>query len=108
MANLTVQKFNRDGITPSFTAADVAGDSFFNNGDVAFHIKNGDVAAVTVTVNSVAKCSHGFDHDLDISIDAGEEKILGPFSANRFNDTERNVSVSYSAVTSVTVAAYRM
>lgn len=105
MANLLIQKSTLIGLSIVYSAADVAGDSITNNGDTVFKIKNADVAAKTVTINSVAPCSYGFDHDLVISVPAGEEREIGPFLRNRFNDDTGKVNVAYNAVTSVTVAA---
>ncbi|WP_156290784.1 hypothetical protein [Oceanobacillus salinisoli] len=94
MADLSVQKISKSGVSPVFSSADIAGDTFFNNGDVIFSVKNGGTATITVTVTSVAKCNQGFNHDLNIDVGAGEEKLLGPFSTERFNNDERRTSVS--------------
>lgn len=102
MAQLTVQKATLSGLAPTFAAADAAGDTFANDGRTHLHVKNGSAAAVTVTVDSVTACSYGFDHNAEVSVPAGGERIIGPFDQNRFGTT---AAVSYSAVTSVTVAA---
>lgn len=39
-----------------------------------------------------------------VAVPDGEERIIGPFSKNRFDDVDGKVQVTYSAVTSVTVA----
>lgn len=108
MAELTVQQLNLTGLVPSFSAADVAGDTFTNSGRTYLHIKNGGAAGVTVTIDSQQPCNYGFDHDVDVSIDAGAEKLIGPFSKSRFNDDNGKVNVAYSDVTNVTVAAIEM
>ncbi len=105
MAVLTVQKLTNTGVTPSFAAADVAGDKFANNGRQFLVVRNGGAASITVTINSQKKCDQGFDHDLTVDVAAGAEKWIGPFDPNRFNDGDGNVEVAYSAVDSVTVAA---
>jgi hypothetical protein len=107
MAELNVQKVVLGGLDPAFSAADAAGDTFINNGRTFFHFKNGGTAAITATINSVTPCNHGFDHDVAISVPAGDDRIVGPFPAQRFNDLNNKVSVAYSAVTSVTVAAIK-
>lgn len=108
MATLAVQAVLQSGIVPTFTAASAGGDLFPNDGRTYLHIKNGGAGAVTVTVDSFTPCSYGFDHDIVISIPAGAERIIGTFPPNRFNNDSSMVSVSYSGVTSVTVAAFRV
>lgn len=105
MAQLTVQKLGTAGVSPTFAAADAAGDKFANNGRQFLVVKNGGAAAITVTVNSQRQCDQGFDHDITVNVAAAGEKWIGPFEPNRFNDGNGNVNVAYSAVTSVTVAA---
>ncbi|MBT2696345.1 hypothetical protein J7E79_02700 [Bacillus sp. ISL-40] len=108
MADINVQSISQAGITPSFVAASGAGDAFRNDGKSFLHIKNGGGSSITVTIDSVEKCNQGFDHDLTATITAGQDRILGPFEAKRFNDTDGKLKVSYSAVTTVTVAAFRL
>lgn len=108
MAVLTVQDINQSGLNPVLVAANVGGDSIPNEaGNSMFRVKNGGGASTVVTVNSVAPCSHGFDHDLTITVLAGEDRLIGPFPRSRFNDTNSQVGVTYSVVTSVTVAVLR-
>lgn len=108
MGVLNVQSITQAGVSPTFSAAGAAGDSFANTEKTYFHVKNGGGSSITVTVDSVAKCNHGFDHDLAITVPPSGEKIIGPFPAARFNDDTSKVNVTYSAVTSVTVAAFRL
>jgi hypothetical protein len=105
MADLNIQKTTLIGLNVTYSAADVAGDRMINDGNTVFKIKNADAAAKTVTINSAATCNYGFDHDLVISVPAGEEREIGPFPRNRFNDDTGKVNVTYDGVTSVTVAA---
>lgn len=105
MAALSVQKVTLSGVSPTFAAADVAGDSFANSGRVYLHVKNGGASSITVTVNSQTACNQGFDHDVAVTVAAAAESQIGPFPKSRFDDATGKVLVSYSAVTSVTVAA---
>ncbi|RJQ26329.1 MAG: hypothetical protein C4589_09845 [Peptococcaceae bacterium] len=108
MATLSVQKISLTGLGPTFVAASAGGDIFANNSHVYLHVKNGDTAAKTVTVNSQRQCDQGFDHDIAVSVPASGERLIGPFNTSRFNNTDGNVEVTYSAVTSVTVAAIEL
>jgi len=105
MAVLTVQDVTAAGITPVYVAASADGDSFPNNGRVMLHVKNEGTADIGVTVVSAKTCNFGFQHDIVVSVPAGGEKMIGPFSPERFNDDQGQVQVNYSDVTSVTVAA---
>lgn len=104
MATLTVQKAVGTGLTPSYSAAAGGGDQFANSGKAMLHAKNGSGGSITITVNSQVNCSQGFDHDFAVAIPAGEERMIGPFPKSRFDDANGNVQITYSAVTSLTVA----
>ena len=111
MALLTVQLPTLSG--PTFTAAAAAGggDTFANTGAEYFYINNAGVGSITVTFDSPGTCSFNVTanaaHDTVVSVGAGVAKIIGPFPKIRFNDTSDIVSVTYSGVTSVTVAVLR-
>ena len=108
MAQLTIQTIATTGLAPTYAAAAAGGDAFYNDGATYFHVKNGSGASINVTVNSITACDQGFDHDQVVAVGAGAEKIIGPFPSQRWNDTSNNVNVSYSAVTTVTVAAVKL
>lgn len=104
MATLAVQKAVVTGLTPSYSAAAGGGDQFANSGKAMLHIKNGSGGSINVTVNSQTNCSQGFDHDAVVAVPAGAERMIGPFPKGRFDDANGNVQITYSAVTSLTVA----
>lgn len=105
MAQLTVQSVSTSGKTITYSTAAAGGDAFANNGMTVFRVKNGGASPITVTINSVKKCSYGFDHDVVVTVNPSEEKAVGTFDRERFSDDTGNVQVTYSAVTSVTVCA---
>jgi hypothetical protein len=120
MAVLTVQTSAFTGINHTYTAADVAGDSFLNPDDNRTFLlyKNANVTARTLTIAGNATSKPGFG---DISAaDMGEtvtipgsgtnggECMVGPFPAGRFNDTNGRVAVTYSAVTNLSVAVVKL
>lgn len=105
MADINVQKASLTGVTPALVAATAGGDKFYNNGDTVLHVKNGGGAPITVTVAATAKCSHGSLHDSVSSIAAGATAQIGPFPQARFNGIDGKISITYSGVTTVTVAA---
>lgn len=108
MAKLTVQQIARAGLEPTFAAAAAGGDTFDNDGRTFFWVKNGDADELTVTIDSIVDCDQGFDHDPDVAIPAGEERLIGPFPTGRFNDSSGEVSATYDDETSVTVAAVKL
>ena len=107
MAELSVQKITSDGITPTYSACDAAGDTFVNDGDTFIYVKNGDTVDHIVTVTAERKCNFGFLHDLSVTIPAGGEKIIGPFLPDRFNTEAEKAVLSYDAVTSMTIAVLK-
>jgi hypothetical protein len=108
MADLSVQKIDQIGISPTFSNADPLGDSFPNDGKTYYHVKNDGATSITATINSIETCNFGFDHDLTFSVASSGEKIIGPFQTKRFNNENARVGVSYSDVTAVSVAAFRL
>lgn len=109
MATLTVDVIdNTTGLAdPAGVAAAGGGDDFPNDGNTMLKVVNGGGGAITVTVDSVTTCNFGFDHNSPdaASVGAGETRFFGPFPVARFGSS---VAVSYSGVTSVTVAAIRL
>lgn len=105
MATLSVQTAAITGTVVTYASAAGGGDDFPNDGRVMFHVKNADASSKTVTINSITACDQGFDHDLAIVVANGTERIIGPFTVARFG---ASVGVTYSAVTSVTVAVLKV
>ena len=106
-ALLTIQTITTAGTTITPVAAEVTGNYFLNDGRTFLRVVNGSGSPITVTVDSKLACSQGFDHDLSISVGAGITKDIGPFDYTRFC-TDGYVHVTYSAVTTVTVAAVKV
>jgi hypothetical protein len=102
MATLLVRLIAPSGVVPDYVAASVGGDAFANDGMTVLHVKNGGVADVTVTVNSITPCNQGFDHDSAAVVPSGEERMIGPFPPARFGMI---AAVGYSSVAGLTVAA---
>ena len=91
------------GAVLTYQAAAGGGDKFAV-GSGRLHVRNGGGAPITVTVNSQQQCDQGHDHDLTYAIANGSDQLLPPFDPGRFDDGTGFVLVTYSAVTSVTVA----
>ena len=105
MAALTVQSASLAGTAVSLAAAGASGDTFTNDGNTVLVVDNASGASIDVTVDSPTLCNQGEAHDVVVSVGAGAQKMIGPFPVDRFSTT---VSVTYSATTSVTVAARKV
>ncbi len=107
----TIAVFETDlvGDDPTFVAATAAGDDFPNDGKTIFVIKNGGGSPITATFADTGSSSpaeaNSFDADVDVIVTNAEEEWIGPFDKRRFTDS---VAVTYTADTSVTVAAVRV
>jgi len=105
MAALTIVKLDPDSaadVDAALAAASSGGDTFSNDGRTYLYTVNGGVGSITVTIDSPRACSYGFSHNVSFSVPAGGRRQAGPFNPSRFGAV---VSVAYSGVTDVTVAA---
>lgn len=108
MATLTVQEVARTGLAPTYGAAAGGGDAIPNDGRTMLHIKNGGGGAVTLTVVTQATVLGNAVADDTISVPAAGERMVGPFPPAIYNDVNQLTQLTYSGVTSVTVAAIRV
>lgn len=115
MADLTVQTVVEAGIIPTYAAAAGGGDAIpGNDGQIMLHVKNGGGGSITVTI--AAQTTAGVTPGLGPvskanaggSVANASEKMFGPFPVVAFNDGNGKVQVTYSGVTSVTVAAIKL
>ena len=102
---ITVQAASLPGLKPTYAAANVDGNFFANSGKEFLHVKNAHTSPQTVTIDSPAACNQGGTHDVAVAIPAGEERMIGPFPKDRFNDGGGYVQITYSGVTALTIAA---
>jgi hypothetical protein len=108
MATLTPQAISIAGLTPSFSAASAGGDKLPPGTHIFLRVKNGGASAVTVTVAANPTASGLTVTSPTVSVAAAGDVLIGPFPSNDFAAAADGlVAVSYSAVTSVTVAALR-
>ncbi len=109
MAALTIQQATRAGITPTYAAAAAGGDTFANDGRTFLHVKNGGASPITVTIESqltAAEIRAGTaEADNAVVVTNAQERIIGPFAKDAWNSDLGLVEISYTAVTTVTIAA---
>jgi len=110
MPTQTVQQVSLTGLEASYAAADAGGDAFLVGAKTFLHVKNGSGGDITVTVNSQKNCDQGSDHDSVTVVTAGEERFIGPFEdVDRWGDpTTKLAAITYSGVTSLTIAAVKL
>ncbi len=105
MATVATQTITQAGITPAYSAASTAGDSFTPGDRTFMHVKNGGTAAVTATFVTPATFSGLAIADMARNVPAAGEAMIGPLTAAMFRDaTDGLGDVTWSATTSVTFA----
>lgn len=107
MALLAVQQATLSGAPVTYTAAAGGGDTFpLPHGAVALRVKNGGGSAITVSTVFPGQTAYGVNNPVRTtsSIAAGAEVVIGPFPQSAVDTSTGLVSVTYSGVTSVTVA----
>ncbi len=110
MAALTTAQITQAGTTLTAAAAAGGGDTVIPGDNTFLYVKNAGVGSIDVTVDDPVTPSPTaattFNPDAKITVAAGAEKLIGPLRASRFaNPSTGLVNVTYSGVTSVTVAA---
>lgn len=105
MAALTVQDAPVTGLdSVTFVAADVAGDTVDSGAGVVLLVKNDDVSAHTATVDTPGTVSGLAIENPGLTVAASDQGAI-PLPTGVFGAT---ASITYDAVTSVTVAAIRL
>lgn len=104
MATLAWTQITNAGVDPGFAAASAGGDKAHAGATSVLRVKNGGGSSVTVTVDSVLPSNYGTDVDVVVTVAAGAQKDILLAPEGRFTGPDGLVSVTYSAVTSVTVA----
>ena len=111
MAELTIQQITEAGGSVTYSAAAGGGDTADNGGSTFLNIKNGGGSEITVTITaqttSVESSIYGdlTKANASIAIAASGEAFIGPFKPSSFNNTDGEIAITYSGVTSVTIAA---
>jgi hypothetical protein len=111
MATLTAQAVVDTGLEATYSAAAAGGDQFSNTGIQFVHVKNGAGGDITLTVTaqntqtpSISGYGVGTKSNSVTTVTAGEERFIGPFPKQAFNDTSGNAQITYSSTASVTLA----
>jgi hypothetical protein len=115
IVTLTVGTVNANGLeyysnSAAWTAAeDTAGFKFLNDGKTLINIINADSGACTCTIDTPQPCNYGGTtvHDIDVSVTNGDDKLIGPFEKQRFNDADGFVTISITPSSDATAISAR-
>ena len=110
--DLPVQEVPVAGVALSFTAANADGHSISNDGKTFLYVKNGSGAPINVTLQTPGTVDGLAVADRVVAVPAGGERIISDLRPDAYNrpptGTDPNeVYVDFSAVTTVSVAAFR-
>ena len=111
MATLTRQAKSRAGTTVTFAACAGGGDVVENvDGKTELWILNGSGGALTVTVAAVVTTVNTPSGNFEMtskakSVGAGATVQMGTFEPGLFNNSSGQLAITYSGVTSLTIAA---
>lgn len=107
MATLTYVQPTIGGTSPGFVAAAGGGDKVAPNDRGYLHVRNGSGGVITVTVLTPGNDQYGQARpDIAIAVPATTgERLIGPFPANLADPADGLVAITYSGVTTLTVAA---
>lgn len=108
MAAITVQQAQVTGVALNLVAASGGGDTIRVAGDTYLVVRNADASSKTVTLVRAGNDEYGNAiPDVAVTVAAGATTVMGPIPQIFRDRTDDLVDVTYSAVTSVTVAAFR-
>jgi len=109
LTTLTVQEIVRAGLTPVLAAANTDGSYIPNDGRVFLQVKNTNGAAVTVTIDTPGSVDGNAIANLAVIIPlTSGDKLIGPFPPAIYNQSDGTIKVTFSAVTDVTIGAFRI
>jgi hypothetical protein len=113
MATLTTQVINRAGLGPTYAAAAGGGDAMSCGSGMFLHVKNAGGSPVNVTLAIPASRFYTAGINMTspvVSVPATTgDRMIGPVDGQTFTDPTTGLcTITYSAVTSVTVAAVQL
>jgi len=112
VATLSTQSVSRAGITPSYAAAAGGGDACEVGDDIFLHFKNTNAAARNVTLaipSSASTYPNVVYTNVVVNIPATTgDKMIGPISALFKDVTTGLCTITYDAVTNLTVGCFKL
>lgn len=108
MALITPQLVEPTGVALTFAAASGGGDTISPGSTTCLLVRNGDASSKTVTIVVPGTKYGQANPDISAAVAAGVTAVFGPFGSDLADPADGLIDVTYSAVTSVTVAALRI
>jgi hypothetical protein len=108
MAALAPQAVDRDGVAITFADATAGGDTAPANDQNVLLVRNDSAGSITVTLVTPRDVQGLSIADLAVPVAVGAETALRLGPRNVFGDADGNVSITYSAAASVTVAVIQI
>lgn len=112
MATLTTQSITRAGVTPTYAAAAGGGDACEVGDDIYLHFKNTNASAriVTLAIPSSASTYPNVAYtNVAVTVPATTgDKLIGPVSALFKDATTGLCTITYDAVTNLTVGCFKL
>ena len=112
MADVTVavENIDQDGLDPAHTGSLSASNNykFRNDGRLFLYVTNGGGSDCDVTISTPGSEGGNAIADRVVVVTAGEDRMIGPFQPRLFNDPDGDIDVTFSFITSVTVAGLHL
>lgn len=107
MSTLAYRKVAIGGTNPQYAAASAGGDKVAANPRGFLLVRNGGGSSITVTVAVPGNTKYGqAAPDVAVTVPNATDRLIGPFPDDLADRaTDNLVAITYSGVTSVTVAA---
>jgi len=105
VATLNPQSVAAGGTAITYTPA-TASDTITNAPGTVLRVNNSSGASTTVTMTGQVNCSQGAKHDATFTVAAGAVEDC-PVPSHCIDPTTESATVTYSATTSITVAAVK-
>lgn len=101
---ITPQPVLAAGLAPTYEPANAAGNSYRLMPGQVLHVKNGDAASHTVTINTPGTVEGLTVANRTVTVAAGSGQFIGLGSSAAHRQADGTARIDYDAVTSVTVA----
>ncbi len=106
-----VQKIVKAGLIDPTHTGSLATDNVYqmlNNGRMFIYVTNGGGSETIVTIVSQGTEDGLAIADRTVTVAAGENAMIGPFPPHIYNNSVGEIEVSFSFITSVTLAALNL
>lgn len=106
---VSVQRPTAAGLKPTNTGSLSTSNTYLvpNDGKTVLRVNNKSGEATKVTIKTPNTVGGNAIADKEVEVIAGEERIIGPFERDTYNNVDGNLEVTFSKITEVTVAALK-